>query len=63
MSVIKCKECGSEVSEKAKTCPKCGEEPMDTYSRIVGFLVPFSAYSKERKQEFEQRKWFDLNEN
>ena len=24
MSLIKCKECGSEVSEKAKTCPKCG---------------------------------------
>ena len=24
MALIKCKECGSEVSNKAKTCPKCG---------------------------------------
>ena len=24
MALIKCKECGSEVSDKAKTCPKCG---------------------------------------
>ena len=26
MSIIKCKECGSEISSKAKTCPKCGVE-------------------------------------
>ena len=44
----------------ASKCPKCGKDAADTYSRIVGFLVPFSAYSKERKQEFEQRKWFDF---
>lgn len=24
MALIKCKECGSEVSSKAETCPKCG---------------------------------------
>lgn len=24
MALIKCKECGNEVSSKAKTCPKCG---------------------------------------
>lgn len=54
--------CTSEHAFFSKTCPKCGEEPVDTYSRIVGFLVPVSAYSKERKREFEQRKWFDLNE-
>lgn len=24
MALIKCKECGGEVSSKAKTCPKCG---------------------------------------
>lgn len=24
MSLIKCKECGNEVSSKAETCPKCG---------------------------------------
>ena len=55
--------CEDEHAFFSKKCPKCGKDVSDTYSRIVGFLVPFSAYSKERKQEFEQRKWFDLNEN
>lgn len=55
--------CENEHAFFSPKCPKCGKDVADTYSRIVGFLVPFSAYSKERKQEFEQRKWFDLNEN
>ncbi len=55
--------CEDEHAFFSPKCPKCGKGVADTYSRIVGFLVPFSAYSKERKQEFEQRKWFDLNEN
>ncbi|MGN1041265.1 MAG: anaerobic ribonucleoside-triphosphate reductase [Acutalibacteraceae bacterium] len=54
--------CSSEHAFFSEFCPKCGESPVDTYSRIVGFLVPVSAYSKERKHEFNQRKWFDLNE-
>ena len=29
MSLIKCSECGKEVSDKAKTCPNCGN-PIDT---------------------------------
>ncbi len=24
MAIIKCKECGAEISDKAKVCPKCG---------------------------------------
>ena len=55
--------CKDEHAFFSKVCPKCGEEPADTYSRIVGFLVPVSAYSRERKKEFEKRKWFDLNEH
>jgi len=54
--------CKDEHAFFSKTCPKCGKEPIDTYSRVVGFLVPVSAYSRERKQEFEKRKWFSLNE-
>lgn len=29
MALIKCPECGNEVSDKAKNCPKCGN-PIDT---------------------------------
>ncbi|MDD2496032.1 MAG: anaerobic ribonucleoside-triphosphate reductase [Tissierellia bacterium] len=42
-------------------CPTCGKEKIDTFSRIVGYLVPTRAYSKERKQEFENRRWFLLD--
>lgn len=40
-------------------CPVCGEPVYDTFQRIVGFLVPSKAYSKERFKEFSARKWFD----
>jgi ribonucleoside-triphosphate reductase (formate) len=43
------------------TCPKCGKPEQDTFSRIVGYLVPTQSYSKERKQEFNARKWFILD--
>ncbi len=55
--------CSDEHAFFSELCPKCGKKAADTYTRVVGFLTPVSAYSKERKLEFEQRKWFDLNEN
>lgn len=42
------------------TCPICGEPKTDEASRIVGYLVPTSAYSKERKREYENRKWYEV---
>lgn len=43
-------------------CPHCGSPVSDTYQRIVGFLVPTRAYSKERKAEYDTRYWYDLQE-
>lgn len=43
------------------TCPICGKPKIDVFSRIVGYLVPTQSYSKERKQEFNKRKWFTLD--
>lgn len=40
-------------------CPNCGEGVYDTYQRVVGFLVPSRAYSKDRFKEFNARKWYD----
>lgn len=39
-------------------CPICGEPVFDTYQRIVGFLEPVRTYSKDRKREFNTRKWY-----
>ena len=44
-----------------ETCPICGKPKVTTYQRIVGFLTPEKTYSKERKEEFKLRDWFDLN--
>ena len=40
-------------------CPSCGEPVFDTYQRIVGFLVPSRAYSKDRFREFNARQWYN----
>lgn len=43
-----------------KICPVCGGEVIDTYQRIVGYLVPSRNYSKNRKIEFSKRKWYEI---
>lgn len=43
-------------------CPVCGEPVFDTYQRIVGYLVPSRAYSKDRFKEFNARKWYSYAE-
>jgi len=40
-------------------CPECGKPVADTWQRIVGFLTPSKAYSKDRKKEFTAREWYD----
>lgn len=42
-------------------CPVCGKPKTTTYQRIVGFLTPEKTYSKERKDEFKMRDWFELD--
>ena len=41
-------------------CPECGEGILDTYQRIVGYLVPTRNYSAPRKKEFSKRQWYDI---
>lgn len=42
-------------------CPNCGESIYDTYQRIVGYLVPARAYSKDRLKEFNTRQWYEYS--
>lgn len=42
------------------TCPECGGKIIDTYQRIVGYLVPSRNYSAARKKEFSKRYWYDI---
>ena len=42
-------------------CPECGDRKETEYSRIVGFWTSVKSYSKERKEEWKQRDWLNLN--
>ena len=44
-------------------CPICGKPVADQYSRVVGFYTPVSSYQKIRKQEWSNRKWYNLNDS
>lgn len=42
MALVKCRECGHEVSNKAKACPNCGAKPKgasDFLKYVAGFIV------------------------
>ena len=42
-------------------CPKCGLPVYDTFQRIVGYLIPTRAYSKDRFKEFTARRWYNYS--
>ena len=46
-----------------ETCPICGEKKSDEVTRIVGYLVPISSYSKQRKEEEQNRQWYFVGED
>lgn len=55
--------CKNEHGFFGDVCPTCGEQKCDTYTRVVGFLTPASTYSKQRRREFEERKWYSIGED
>ena len=40
-------------------CPVCGEPIYDKYTRVVGFLTGTKSWSKDRRREFDARKWYE----
>ena len=41
----------------SNSCPICGKEVVEEYTRIVGFYRPRSSFSKERMAEYDKRTW------
>lgn len=58
----KVSQCADHHSFYGATCPECGKPTDVEYTRVAGFYTPTKSYSKERKQEFNLRKWMPLNE-
>ena len=57
----KVSQCRNHHSFYGDNCPVCKEKKYLEYTRVVGFYVPTSSYSSERKQEFSKREWANLN--
>jgi len=55
-----CKKCGRELID---TCPVegCGL-PVETYSRVVGYMRPITTWNPGKQQEFADRKEYILKE-
>ena len=49
------------ISGKHFTCPKCViAQPCEVYSRIVGFLRPVQQWNEGKREEFKERKMFNV---
>lgn len=65
MALVKCKECGCDISATAKTCPKCGANRVKSKAWVllipVGLLVFFFAFGsiKNASRSHEQNKNLD----
>ena len=58
----KISSCKNEHGFYGEICPVCGEPVSEYFTRVVGFLTPVSTWSKERRQEYGERKWFNEND-
>ena len=47
--------CGHVVKAPITQCPKCNSENITWYTRIIGYLRPISAFSKDRQIEASKR--------
>lgn len=57
----KIQACKNNHAFYGKVCPECGGDVVTEYTRIVGFYTPIKTWSKERKAEYELRKWEKTN--
>ena len=39
MSLVKCKECGKEISDTAKLCPNCGVQIKQKYNKRIKIII------------------------
>lgn len=59
---VKIQACKYNHAFFGKVCPECGGPVETEYTRVVGFYVPISTWSKQRKDEFKMRQWEKVNE-
>lgn len=59
---VKIQACKHNHAFFGSVCPECGGPVETEYTRVVGFYVPISTWSKNRKAEYKLREWEKVNE-
>lgn len=59
---VKIQACKNNHAFFGDICPECGGPVETEYTRVVGFYVPISTWSKQRKDEFKMRQWERVND-
>lgn len=59
-AITHCNNCKTTVTGLYRTCPKCGSENVDVWSRIIGYYRPLKNWNPYRRKEFWQRKHYGL---
>ncbi len=54
-TITVCKNCGRSVTGHLDTCPHCGSNSLEHWSRIVGYYRPVSNWNPGKKAEFKLR--------
>lgn len=57
----KVSQCENFHSFYGEVCPICGKRKSAEYTRTVGFYTAIKTWSKERKEEYEMRKWDNVD--
>lgn len=53
-----CHQCKQSFVGKVENCPHCGSNDFETWCRVVGFMIPTNNYSKKRREEYENRVFY-----
>ena len=57
----KISSCADNHAFYGDVCPNCGKPKVAEFTRIVGFYTKIQTWGKERKEEFNMRKWDNIN--
>jgi len=60
MNIAKCNSCGKLFIGKFTKSP-CHQADMTNFMRVVGFLVPTTNWTPERREEYKQRQFYDTS--
>lgn len=57
MTASICSKCGRELVD---VCPEC-HQPVEVYSRVVGYLRPVATWNDGKRQEFADRQEYAID--